>query len=234
MKPSYLLILSLLAQSGCDPDLEREHFEAMMKQEKGAEKSAQQTTDLTKELKQLGVEDIGKIKGLFTQRGIADKQMKGALLGLVKVMHAMKKEGDSYEMHPDLRAHLEHDLELKLDHITLIERFARRLLARKVVTTEQPRPDIADHYKKVGVDDLESVKQALSDAGIPEDKMSGALGGLIRTIHGAREEPGSEMDPKMNAYFATKLQLTDAQIAYIDTLSRHIAAGDPVGEDIAD
>lgn len=49
--------------------------------------------------KRMGVclETLGRIKKALAEVGVKDKQMKGTLGGMLRVVHEMKCEGDDYE-----------------------------------------------------------------------------------------------------------------------------------------
>lgn len=43
------------------------------------------------------LETLGRIKKALAEVGVKDKQMKGTLGGMLRVVHEMKCEGDDYE-----------------------------------------------------------------------------------------------------------------------------------------
>lgn len=75
----------------------------------------------------VGGETVGKIQAHFLKNGFTDKQAKMALVGVLKVLHEMREEGDGYKMDPRLRGYLEKEAALKGKQIELVETIARRI-----------------------------------------------------------------------------------------------------------
>ena len=62
------------------------------------------------------------------------------------------------------------------------------------------------------------------DKGIPVDKLDAVLGGMLRLVHAARTDGDSfEMNPRIEAYFKDRLELTHFQIDYLMDVARNIA-----------
>ena len=63
--------------------------------------------------------------------GFEEKQSEKALMGIVKIMYEMKKEGAAYEMDSRIANYLTNDLALSTDQVATLESEARKVLAGK-------------------------------------------------------------------------------------------------------
>lgn len=85
-------------------------------------------------------------------------------------------------------------------------------------------PVVEENFKRLGVDDLNDLKNKMLDKGIPVDKLDAVLGGMLRLVHAARTDGDSfEMNPRIEAYFKDRLELTHFQIDYLMDVARNIA-----------
>ena len=85
-------------------------------------------------------------------------------------------------------------------------------------------PVIENHFKDLGVDDLNELKNEMLDEGIPGPQLDAVLGGMLRLVHAARTDSANfKMNPRIEAYFKDRLELADPQIDYLMDVARRIA-----------
>ena len=84
--------------------------------------------------------------------------------------------------------------------------------------------DLVGHYEKLGIKDLNRIKNALMKNGISDDQLDAVLGGMLRVIHAAKAEGDNfEMNPRVQAYFQDRIGLTQDQTQYVKDISIRIA-----------
>ena len=84
--------------------------------------------------------------------------------------------------------------------------------------------DIVGHYEKLGIKDLNRIKNALMKNGISDGQLDSVLGGMLRVIHAAKSEGDNfEMNPRVQAYFQDRIGLTQDQTQYVKDISIRIA-----------
>ena len=129
----------------------------------------------------------------------------------------------------------------KIEDKAIWERFQRRIegaVERGEMTQEQAREsyagfrkrmamrgtDIVGHYKKLGVSDLNRIKNGLIKSGISDNQLDAVLGGMLRIIHPAKAEGDNfEMSPRLQSYFQDRIGLTKDQTQYVKDISIRIA-----------
>ena len=85
-------------------------------------------------------------------------------------------------------------------------------------------PVIENHFKGLGVYDLNELKNEMLDEGIPGPQLDAVLGGMLRLVHAARTDGANfKMNPRIEAYFKDRLELADPQIDYLMDVARRIA-----------
>ena len=121
------------------------------------------------------------------------------------------------------------------------EGFQRRIegaVERGEMTQEQPREscaeirrkiamrdtDIVGHYEKLGIRDLNRIKNALMKYGISDGQLDAVSGGMLRVILAAKAEGDNfEMNPRVQAYFQDRIGLPQDQTQYVKDISIRIA-----------
>ena len=84
--------------------------------------------------------------------------------------------------------------------------------------------DIVGHYKKLGISDLNRIKNGLMKNGISDNQIDAVLGGMLRVIHAAKSEGDNfEMNPRIQSYFQDRIGLTQDQTQYVKDISIRIA-----------
>ena len=84
--------------------------------------------------------------------------------------------------------------------------------------------DIVGHYEKLGIKDLNRIKNALMKNGIFNSQLDDVLVGMLRVIHAAKAEGDNfEMNPRVQAYFQDRIGLTQDQTQYVKDISIRIA-----------
>ena len=84
--------------------------------------------------------------------------------------------------------------------------------------------DIAGHYEKLGISDLNRIKNGLMENGITDSQFDAVLGGMLRVIHAAKSEGDNfEMNPRIQSYFQDRIGLTQDQTQYVKDISIRIA-----------
>ena len=84
--------------------------------------------------------------------------------------------------------------------------------------------DTVGHYEKLGIKDLNRIKNALMKNGISNSQLDAVLGGMLRVIHAAKAEGDNfEMNPRVQAYFQDRIGLAQDQTQYVKDISIRIA-----------
>ena len=102
-------------------------------------------------------------------------------------------------------------------------RFRSHLLGKKA---ERKDPVLENHFKKFGIDDIDQLKNHLLDKHIPIDKLDAVLGGMLRLIHYFKsDENNQKINPRLEAYFKSRLGLTSYHTTQVYKTARNIASG---------
>ena len=84
--------------------------------------------------------------------------------------------------------------------------------------------DIVGHYEKLGLKDLNRIKNGLMKIGISDAQLDAVLDGMLRVIYVAKSEGDNfELSPRIQAYFQDRIGLDKDQIQYIKDISIRIA-----------
>ena len=84
--------------------------------------------------------------------------------------------------------------------------------------------DIVGHYEKLGISDLNRIKNGLMKNGISDNQLDAVLGGMLRVIHAAKAEGDNfEINPRVQSYFQDRIGLTQDQTQYVKDISIRIA-----------
>ena len=129
----------------------------------------------------------------------------------------------------------------RIEDRAIWEGFQRRIegaIERGEMTQEQAREsyagfrrrmamhgtDIVGHYEKLGISDLNRIKNGLMKNGISDNQIDAVLGGMLRVIHAAKSEGDNfEMNPRIQSYFQDRIGLTQDQTQYVKDISIRIA-----------
>ena len=129
----------------------------------------------------------------------------------------------------------------RIEDRAIWEGFQRRIesaIERGEMTQEQAREsyagfrrrmamhgtDIVGHYEKLGISDLNRIKNGLMKNGISDNQLDAVLGGMLRVIHAAKAEGDNfEMNPRVQSYFQDRIGLTQDQTQYVKDISIRIA-----------
>ena len=85
---------------------------------------------------------------------------------------------------------------------------------------------LENYFKKLGIDDINQLKNHLLDKQIPIDKLDAVLGGMLRLVHHFKsEENNQRMSPRLEAYFKGRLGLTSHHTTQVYKTARNIASG---------
>jgi len=80
------------------------------------------------------------------------------------------------------------------------------------------------HYRKVGVEDLDQLRNNMLKRKFPVEKIEASLGGMLRVISSAKAQKEEyQVRPLMESYFKDRLGLNNSQFNYIINLSKRIA-----------
>ena len=76
--------------------------------------------------------------------------------------------------------------------------------------------DISNHFKILGINDLDKIKEDLLQNGINELKLEAVLGGMIRVVHEMKKNQNKiSFKPRLEKYFKEDCGLNSDQIDYI-------------------
>lgn len=80
------------------------------------------------------------------------------------------------------------------------------------------------HFKKLGIEDLTTVKDDLLQKGIEESQIEATLGGILRLIKAIKSDNQNiNTYPRLEAYFRDRLSLKNSQVKYIMEYSKNLA-----------
>ena len=80
------------------------------------------------------------------------------------------------------------------------------------------------HFKKLGIEDLTTVKDDLLQKGIEESQIEATLGGILRLIKAIKSDSQNvNTYPRLEAYFRDRLSLKKSQVKYIMRYSKNLA-----------
>jgi len=83
---------------------------------------------------------------------------------------------------------------------------------------------LEEHYKDLGVNNLDRIKKGLLNNGILESQLDPVLRGMIRLIKSANVDGKSyEINPRMKIYFERRVGLNQEQIQNVIDMSVRIA-----------
>lgn len=92
--------------------------------------------------------------------------------------------------------------------------------------TERKDPVLEGHFKRLGVEDLDKLKNELLDHGILSDQLDAVLGGMLRLVHAAKTDGDNfKLNPRIESYFKDRLGLTNSQTDHLMTIARRIVSG---------
>ena len=85
--------------------------------------------------------------------------------------------------------------------------------------------DLAEQYEKLGISNLNRIKNGLVENGITNNQLDAVMGaGMLRVIREAKAEGDDfEMNPRIKNYFQDRIGLTQEQIQYVEDVSVRIA-----------
>ena len=102
-------------------------------------------------------------------------------------------------------------------------RFRAHLLGKRA---EKKDPVLENHFKKIGIDNIDQLKNHLLDKHIPIDKLDAVLGGMLRLVHYFKSEGNNKkINPRLEAYFKGRLGLTSYHTNQVYKTARNIALG---------
>ena len=95
---------------------------------------------------------------------------------------------------------------------------------RMNLNRSEQNTELAARYKKLGISDLNRIKNGLLDNGITDSQLDAVLGGMVRLIHGSKADGENfEMSPRIQAYFLDSIGLNQEQVLYVMDVSVRIA-----------
>ena len=95
---------------------------------------------------------------------------------------------------------------------------------RMNLNRSEQNTELAGHFKKLGISDLNRIKNGLLDNGITDSQLDGVLGGMVRLIHGAKADGENfEMNPRIQTYLQDRIGLNQEQVLYVMDVSLRIA-----------
>ena len=95
---------------------------------------------------------------------------------------------------------------------------------RMNLNKREQNTELAAHFKKLGISDLNRIKNGLLDNGITDSQLDAVLGGMVRLIHGSKADGKDfEMNPRLQVYFQDRIGLNQEQVLYVMDVSVRIA-----------
>ncbi|MDH3283683.1 MAG: M56 family metallopeptidase [Acidobacteriota bacterium] len=185
----------------------------------------------------VGPEIVDKIHYHLQESGFTGEQAEVAMSGILKTAYAMKKEGESYAMDPRIREYLVGEGGLTDGQVEMVQGLASRVLHGMREHGEgdghgENHGDEGDrdrglegHYERMGVGEegFEKIRDHFVESGVLEEQLEGVMGGLLRVVHGMKEQGESyEMDPRLREFFESRVGLTDEQIGDVEGIARRV------------
>ena len=95
---------------------------------------------------------------------------------------------------------------------------------RMNLNRSEQNTELAARFKKLGISDLNRIKNGLLDNGITDSQLDAVLGGMVRLIHGSKADGKDfEMNPRLQGYFQDRIGLNQEQVLYVMDVSVRIA-----------
>ena len=95
---------------------------------------------------------------------------------------------------------------------------------RMNLNRSEQNTELAARYKKLGISDLNRIKNGLLDNGITDSQLDAVLGGMFRLIYGSKSDGDDfEMNPRIQTYFLDRIGLNQEQVMYVMDVSVRIA-----------
>ena len=95
---------------------------------------------------------------------------------------------------------------------------------RMNLNRREQNTELAAHFKKLGISDLNRIKNGLLENGITDSQLDAVLGGMVRLIHGSKADGKNfEMNPRLQVYFQDRIGLNQEQVLYVMDVSVRIA-----------
>ncbi len=89
---------------------------------------------------------------------------------------------------------------------------------------ERKDPILDNNFKKLGVENINEMKNKLLDRGISSSQLDAVLGGMLRLVHAARKDGENfKTNSRIEQYFKERIGLTNTQVGYLIELSKKIA-----------
>lgn len=83
---------------------------------------------------------------------------------------------------------------------------------------------LENHFKKLGLEDLNIIKDQLVNQGITENQLEAVLGGILCLTNAIKSDNQNfNMYPRLEAYFRERLSLKNSQVKYIMKYSKNLA-----------
>tara|TARA_X000001036_G_scaffold250162_1_gene233018 strand:- start:809 stop:1291 length:483 start_codon:yes stop_codon:yes gene_type:complete len=99
-----------------------------------------------------------------------------------------------------------------------------KFLKSNINRLENKETVINSHFKKVGVDNLDQLRNEMLDENIPVEKIEATLGGMLRIIKAMKKKGNEyEITPRLDSYFKIRLGLKKLHVNYIIRKSKKIA-----------
>ncbi len=97
---------------------------ANKKEQAGNFRTFDREKKLEENLAKFGFKDMEKLKKSLKENGVTDEQMEGALGGLVRVLHEVNAEGESFQLDQGVRNYLQKRVKLNEAQIQFIQETA--------------------------------------------------------------------------------------------------------------
>lgn len=187
---------------------------------------------------------LSRMQPHLEKNGFTAEQIEGAFGAMKKLVPAMQKAGENFELDPRFSSYFAEELGLSNAQVGIVVGASRRIAralnarkqdgqARKQDGAEQQRAQpedakIEEHYKKLGVsaEAVDLIRVALAKDGFSAQQIDDSLGGLLRVVHEMKSEGDSfELNPRLRDYFTGRVGLTDAHITTLEGIASGIVEG---------
>lgn len=179
-----------------------------------------QRISLALEKKQAGQAAEAELKGLFEriggmleQDGFTEEQIKKVFGVMKKIIAAVQKQGDDFELDPELEAYLWNEIRLSEDQIDLVVALSQRIgLGMK----QKQGGDLAATFERVG--------RHLADQGLTVEQIEMVFGAMKKMIPAIQKAGGEyELHPKLEEYLWNEVRLSEEQIELVVGVAKRVA-----------
>lgn len=149
---------------------------------------------------------------------LTDDHLHRVFQAMPRIMHEVLKEGDAFELDPQMREHLSNDVGLTHEQIELVVGVSRRVAP--AVRDDERTKDIMAALSKTEA----YLREADATRDLDDDQITGLMQIVRRLVHGMLTSDGSfPLDDAARTATAARLNITDEQLDLAIGIAKSIA-----------